>query len=348
MSKRNILLIFFVSAFLTGCDILGEDSIDDNQARVELTDGPIVVTPQSSGIIDISSLITTSGSHRFSITSPPKLGKILSLGNDLLQYTPNSGVTEGRDGFTLSFYGGNNTIISEDSVTIIITADSTAYPCGLWAFNDGAFLKATTIIIDVLANDIACNVDKSLLQVSLPDITINGVRSFQSAFGTVQVLDDGQISYTKGPKYIDRDFFYYSITKPADVPNVGDREETSYAMVSIITAYGVCDVHTAMDDFYTVDIDSLVFDSITVDTVQLYDTVYLDVVANDYWCMIDSTYVEIVEYPQGQVWQLPNYPRGFFYIRPSNALYGSTDKFRYKYCFSPGRCKEAEVTIQFE
>jgi hypothetical protein len=338
VSIRVLIFLVIIGSFLSGCDTLEPDTIED-QTNVEIKSDPIVLTPQSSGIINLKALInSTSGNHTFRISSQPKLGKLESLGNDLLQYVPNEGVTKGRDGFKLSIFGNNNIIIDEDSVTIIITPDSTAYPCGVWAFEDYVYNVDSAVVIDVLANDAACGIDVSQLEVSIPEIIING-KSVPASYGAVDVLSDGKLRYTPGANYNGGDLFYYQITKPKNIPNHGDPEETSIAMVYIIGPIN-CDSLEVRNDFFILQLDS-----IQTDTLQ-FDTVTLAVVANDNWCTRQFPQMEIIDFPDGSA--TPTWGNmGVLYTPPPNATVGYIDRFRYRLCVNH-QCKEADVTIKFQ
>jgi hypothetical protein len=335
-SNKGLLILFmFLGAFIAGCDTLDDDTLAEDRAAIQIKEGPIVVTPQSSGIIDLNSLITASGNHRFAVTDQPDFGKLESLGNNLMQYKPNQGVTEAQDAFRLTIFGDNNVVLDEDTVTIIITEDSTAYPCGIYAFEDYVYDVDDVIDIDVLANDTACNLDISQVQVSIPEIVINGVVIPEAEFGTVEVLANKEIRYTPGPNYPGHDLFYYSITKPADGSNARSNEETSIALVYIIGPIQ-CDSLIVNNDEYIWHMD----------TLNLFDTLYLPVTANDIWCTREAGFTEIVRYPQGTITQASN-DNGFYYVRPVNVQATERDIFRYRLC-AGGGCAEAEVTILFE
>jgi hypothetical protein len=210
------------------------------------------------------------------------------------------------------------------------------------ALDDSINMDAKSIVIDVLANDNTCNVDKSLLQVSFP----NGA---QTPYGSVKVLKDGNIRYTSGRNYAGHDYFTYAITTPADVPNAGDSAQISYATIYITSFNQDCPRKLIVrDDIYTLALDSLVLDSTMVDTIYHSNLVYLDLKANDVWCSREAGYIEIVEYPQGTIEQFygPN-GYGIYYRRPPYVVHGDTDKFRYRLTVAAGS-KEADVTIFFE
>jgi hypothetical protein len=326
-----IFLIGIISTAITSCDTLEPDNIDD-ESGIELQDEAIYITPQSPGIIDLQALIQSSQNVKLAISSQPRLGILKSLGNNILQYTPNNGVM-GRDAFRISISSMNNIFIKEDSVTIII-GDSTALPCGVWAMNDYVNLVTSSVDIDVLQNDTICNGDKSTLSLSIPDMEIDGIPVPKSSYGTVTILPNGKIRYTRGQDYKGNDKFIYSIIKPENIPAQGDAEVVSHAYVYITSAPFCKDSLVVEDDFFV----------ITLDSINRTDSVYLHVTRNDSWCNegVNKVELSIKESPQGTLLNGPNY--GFNYILPANAQAGFTDRFKYRMCVNEA-CKEAEVKI---
>ena len=339
--KSFYILFALLTAFVAGCDMLDKDVINDQQ-QFSIRKEPIVITPKSSGIINLNSLILSSGNHRLAISSQPRLGELESLGDNLLQYTPNAGITEGRDQFGFSIFSDNNIFIAEDSVIIIITPDTTNHPCGLYAFDDYVADVDSVVVIDVLANDTACNVARSQLVVSHRPIEIYP----NASFGAVEILDGGRIMYTPDTHYNGHDVVYYQVVKPANFPSQGDPEEVAYARV-FINGPVPCDTIVAFNDYYSVNIDTVLLDSTPVQTLPLYDTLHLNITANDTWCSTTLPEISIIESPQGNLANYGFNPLIYFYTRPSSAVIGQNDRFRYRIC-KEGQCAEAEVVIHYK
>jgi hypothetical protein len=332
--SRTVLLFMILAAFLAGCDMLESDR-EASETDIELKNDAIYITPQTSGIIDLKSLVTAGAEVRLSVSSQPKYGKLESLGQDLLQYTANDGVTDAHDVFRVSIYKDNNHFLKEDSVIIIITPDTTAMPCGVWALTDYVYDVTGPVIINVLANDTACDVDSTALVVSLPDLLIGGVPMPKSYYGTLEVLAGGAIRYTPGAEFEGHDKFVYRLTKPANVPNNGDPEEFSHGFVYISTT-GSCDSLELTDDVFKFKSDS----------INHMDSVYLDVTANDILCIPSNNLTfEVLGQPQGSVSYSWN--NGFDYLFPAGVSAGFEDRFIYKVC-SDNACDEAEVLVRLE
>jgi hypothetical protein len=332
---RTVLFVMISSMFFAGCDTLESDS-SNNDTSVTLSSNAIYITPQSSGIIDLQSLVRTNSKVKISISSQPTLGTLTSLGNDLIKYTPNTGMLNGRDNFLISVYSTSNTFLKQDSVILILSRDSTQMPCGLITGTDYVYNVNGPTDIVVLNNDTACNVMRSQLVVSIPDIEIDGVSVQKSYFGTLNVLANGIIRYTPGPNFTGSDKFIYRVDKPENLPNAGDYATLSYGFVYITSGASCKDSIRLSDDIF----------DFKLDTLGLADSLYLPVTNNDIFCTqaLNNFLYTISEFPVGQLFYGSDY--GFNYIVPTAAQPGTTDKFRYTLCVD-NVCKEALVTIKF-
>jgi hypothetical protein len=338
--RYSNLLVLSLALALAGCDVLESDQ-KSSESELRLKDGALYITPGSPGIIDLHSLIENGSDARLAVASLPRFGTLRSVGGDLLQYTPNQSILEGRDGFAVSIFGENNMLVNEDSVVIIITRDSTALPCGLYAMTDYVYNITSSVDIPVLANDTACNVSPSQLEVSIPNLVIDGVAVPQSYFGSLQVLADGRIRYTPGTTFGGADKFVYQVVKPENIPNAGDPELTAFGFVYITQQGNCADSLAIFNDVFTFDKDSLAGGAGA-------DSVYLNVTGNDLFCTQASNdfSFSLSQFPDfGEVSYGVNY--GFTYLFPSSAAAGFVDRFRYRVCVD-GVCQEAEVIIRLE
>lgn len=331
--RCTILLLFAVGSVISGCDILEPDSLND-PSEVQLKQNTIYAKPETTTIIDLQSYVKSKSDVRLEISSPPRLGSLKSLGNDLLEYTPNSGTKEGQDAILFSIFGENNMVVKEDSINIIITLDS-GLPCSFQAVNDYLSDVSGSVIIDVLGNDIICEIDSSLLEVSLLDSSFGD--SLMASYGTVEMLSVNRIRYTPGPDFEGRDQFIYRVLKPENLPMNGDPDAVSYAYVYIGNS-GNMGQQEINDDFYSVDLESM------------QDSVFLDVTSNDVFPPATEIISFVVtQLPEGKINPegIINYEPGyaFYYHFPENVQVGFTDHFIYEVCTSYG-CQEAEVTIE--
>ena len=340
LQKIDIESLFFmllIAVMATACDVLEADQ-KLSPENVSLKNTQLYISPDGPGIINLRSLVENGGVARISVSSQPKLGVLKSLGDDLVQYTLNNGIVEGKDEFLVSVLGDNNVVVNEDTVHIIITRDSTSLPCGIYAVTDYVYNVSAAVDIAVLANDTACSVPVSQLIVSIPDLVIDGVPVPKSYYGSLQVLTDGRIRYTPGPDFAGEDKFVYSVTKPANVPQQGDPELIAHGFVYI---QGVADCRDSLrlnDDLFTFRYDSI---------PASMDSVYLAVTANDVLCTeVANDYVfSLSDFPDKGVAGYWN--NGFMYSFRDSLVQGYQDKFRYKICID-GKCDEAEVIIRID
>jgi hypothetical protein len=335
-------LVIMTFTIAVSCDTLESDSVE-NQPEVELKQSPIIVSPQTSGLIDLNSLLLSSTSnHTFSVTAQPKLGTLESINDFLLKYTPNEGITEGHDSFVLSVFGNNNVIVEKDTIIIIIAPDSSAYPCGVYAFDDfvNDLFPDSIAIVDVLANDTACVMDVSLLQVTL----LEGDTSVTAMHGTAEVLSDGKIKYTPGPTFGAFDRFFYKITKPAGVPD-GSDEETSVAIVYISGGNVACSaLPVAASDTLFIPDSPIQTDSTSLDSLHTpFVILNWDLASNDFYCPQDSVLIEIIE-PSTGFAEVNSDGRTVTYQTTEQVYIQGWDQFKYRIC-AGGGCDVSYVSI---
>jgi hypothetical protein len=348
MTGRVVLaftgLAAFAGSMLSSCDTLESDKAPAE--NITLNNDAIYVTPSSSGIINLRSLVNSNSNVRLQVSSQPQHGSLTSLGNDLLLYTKDELVTSAHDGFLLSIFSPDNTFLKSDSVIIIVSPDSTAVPCnGLIAITDYAYYSDTTnnggyVDIAVLANDMFCGLDSNQVQVSIPQLENVNV----PYYGSIQIISDGRIRYTPNSEFAGEDKFIYQITKPANVPNQGDPEVVAHGFVYISGAKSCKDQLELFNDEFLVTLDSVTSDTTASDTTTFGKIYYFNVVANDNFCTqaVNNFSFSMVEFPEGEWEYALNY--GFKYIAPSYATSGFVDTFSYQVCVDDV-CKQATVTI---
>ena len=339
--------ILFTMTVLVGCDMLQDDK-SDQQPKLEFVSDPLVITPAGSGIINLRSLIQSSGNYSFEISQGPNLGSLRSLGGDVLQYIANEGISEGRDAFIVSVFSTGNNFLGQDSVAIVITQDSINMPCAIYAINDYAYYSDSTAVdghldVAVLDNDVLCEVDLSQIEVTIPDDLMEGGNPLsQSHYGTVSVLADNKIRYTPGEMFNGTDSIIYKLVKPADVPQAGDPELTAYGYIFIAsppTEPSCKDNFQLNDDFYVIDLAAQ--DTIPGDSVNVRQ-IYLALFNNDALCPGYSfEFSNPVNNGTLTEW---NNAGELIYEAPSTATAGFEDSFTYEVCIEAD-CKEAIVTI---
>jgi hypothetical protein len=317
-------LISLLFALLFSCDTLESDQRPIESA--ELTNDAIYITPSNSGIINLRSLVHANMDVILQVASNPQHGSLTPLGNDLLQYKKNEDVTSATDGFLVSIFSSNNTFLKSDTVVIIVSPDSTNVPCnGLIANSDYVDYSDSVAYIDiaVLGNDYFCGIDSTLVEVSIPDLSIS-----LPNHGMAEVISDNRIRYTPNSGFDGEDYFIYQVS-------YGDTIAFGYVY---ITSPRPCLSYLAIDDLFT-----FAGDSIASDTVS--NTVYLAVLGNDSICgAVPVKY--LVTQPIGSVVHADM--GAYFYTFPDGAGAGFVDEFIYKICIGENQCSEALVMIKLE
>jgi hypothetical protein len=338
------ILWFVTVMFSASCDTFVPEVID-NQPEVSIKEDPIVIYPNQSSLIDLNSLVSgANDDYRISITTQPKFGTLYAIGDFILEYIPNSDVTEARDAFVVSVLNNNNIVIDRDSVIIIITPDPIFHPCQLQATNDYTdMLQAVngSLLIDVLANDTACGIDPAILQVSV----FSEDSATSPKFGSVTVLADGRLQYTPFGRFFAIDVFYYKVTKPADLPDAGDTEQTSIGMIYVDSPVACTALPQLQEDTITIPFNEVVLvDSLTHDTTYNYGPFDINIIGNDTWCADGTFTISIERAPVagGLLILGDGYANYEFIEQP--LFSGFQDNFSYKVC-TGGGCDVTEVVI---
>ena len=311
----TILSLGVIIVLMSSCDILESDN-DVLAPVVDINDKEIYVLANGQSFIDLQSKVQTNQPARLAVTSDPRLGKLIDLGQGILQYSPSTGSTNGVDGFEFTIYSSSNEIIKRDSVIIIIENDSTNLPFNIYPVTDYVYsVRPGGTLIDVTANDIICS---NAIEVSIykPENT------FPPYYGTAQVQNN-KILYTPGSTFNGVDKIMYRVTA-SNPPLV------AYGMV-YITSDSSC-AFTVADDRY--EYDSL-FAGLTLD---------LPVLLNDSLCHALNQY-------QVNIKSNPNYgivsalQGGFSYTVGDFESAPADDQFTYEVCID-ATCKTARVDIR--
>jgi hypothetical protein len=319
MKIKSILFACFIlcaCALISSCDQLEDDNSTVNP-KVSNGDNIVYVMPNSTGFIDLYQVVKGSGNSRFEISSRPQQGSLTELAVGMLQYSPAAGFNNGRDAFSFSLYSANNKLLSQDTVTIMMSPDTTSLPCGVYANADYSQLSGGTVTTDVLANDVLCHgPNYTKLVIYRPN------NSFPPYYGTA-TLENHKIKYTAGANFNGKDKVMYKIM------DAGDTSKYSFAMM-YVTASPLCSFNV-QDDLFNFSGPN-----------NLYD---LDVFANDQLCTnIQNDYSFNIVYP-GRIGTAEyGTTKALAFKIPPTQTTSFTDTVRYQLCYD-GLCKSAKVII---
>ncbi|HTJ53007.1 MAG TPA: Ig-like domain-containing protein [Cyclobacteriaceae bacterium] len=254
-------------AMLVSCDTL-ENDLQKPTANVTGTE--VHARASNSTIIDLSSKIQTNQKVTLTITRQTTQGTLSSLGKGMLKYQPYKNTT--RDSFGFTIYDEHNTILTEDSVVIIVVKDSTDLPCGIYPADDYLTLNSsdssvTTTearYINVLANDITCGYDSTEIEISIYQ---PGSGYFPPYQGTAEV-ENGLVKYTPNASFSGTDEIYYAI----HIKN--DTAISAIGVVHISEITNTCKFQLN-NDYYSFSKDSIGYDSL------MQRGIYLSVLSND-------------------------------------------------------------------
>lgn len=204
--KLKQVMISLIVAVAAGCDTVEQDA--DFQPGVNTQ--PAYMLPNGTGFIDLPARIKSPGITRVEITSTTTNGELLDLGKGLLQYTPLKG-SKG-DSFRFKVYSPNGSVsIDDNQIDIIISSDTTNLPCAyVYTRNDSVHNVSGPVLVDVLANDYACN-DSLTVSVNVA-----------AEHGNATVVGN-KILYTPGVSFTGTDQLLYKATSadPSVIPGYG-------------------------------------------------------------------------------------------------------------------------------
>lgn len=316
------LLMIPACLWLYGCDVLEPDVNPDN-LQVQIIDKELYVTPNGSGYIDLYSMVKTQGTVRLDVVSQPRRGNLTEMGKGLFQYTAGSDFKNGTDAFTFHIYSQNNTLLKEDSVVIVVEADTTHFPRGFYPQNDTTYNIVSEFTIDVLANDV--------LGTSRTQVGIEIYRpspDFPPHAGDAHVVNGNVIWYVPRGAVNGYDSIFYKVFSLADPSKSG------IAKVLIAPAPS-CWVQLENDNF--------VFDTDTL----MSDTVWLNVFQNDELCStpVRSYQFEILD--DGRAGTAFYDSTGGLGYRLPEDTYMVTDSVTYRMCYQQ-RCSTAKAYIKLK
>lgn len=180
----GLFTVLFIS-----CDSM-EDDAKPAVPKVTISDEEVFIVTNHAGYIDLSSKIKTNGKVKLNIASRPTKGLLSEVAGGFLRYKPEATFKTGRDVFTISVFSETNQLITTDSVVIVV-ADSTQVPCGVYPKDDWIYSSGTPIEVPVLNNDFVCGDSTDvLLEIYKPG------PSFPPFLGNAVVTSDNQIRYT--------------------------------------------------------------------------------------------------------------------------------------------------------
>lgn len=320
--RKYLYKIFMIFAMLwLGCERIAEDvEPSDVETPVE-TGGRVYYTFQNSIVaIDPISLVTSSEIERINILTTPTYGSISFSDNNLLVYTPNDNIKEATEQLSLEAVKKNGTKTINE-ITINIIAEDFKMPCINIAMTDKVKLDInSTIIIDVLKNDVIC--EGVFKQLSIFKDPENGV---------VNKTLDNKIEYTPNTGFKGNDRFLYAI----DVEKDG----------KIIKKIAFCQIQVIDTACKTI----LKIDNAFLKQQNFIEPINIPVLANDELCPNDLSKgkLELEQSPKKGACQiLPNKTIVYQLSFGTAPIPTFRDSFEYKFTTALGEVLTSKVMIQ--
>ncbi|GAA5024915.1 hypothetical protein GCM10011506_08880 [Marivirga lumbricoides] len=190
----SLLLILLVFA---GCDSFENDVYPDKDQLKNTSDVVMSLTPGSPVILDLLQSTQLTGNASISITKQPLKGTASITSTGLLKYIPNQDFITGAD--SLNYTACINTKCDESKVEFKYADAGSS--CITRAVYDKSTLLENSIIIDVLANDIACDETFDITSLKIEESPVQG---------TVEI-SDGKVLYTATNENVETDQFIYGV-----------------------------------------------------------------------------------------------------------------------------------------
>lgn len=330
--RIGIFMLILLAAF--ACDRIENDQLPDANLPVLTVDDEFVSQPGEPVLINLlkNDLILTNAT--FEITEQPAQGKAEILKDGRCFYRSEVNTTASSDHFTYRVTT-NDGQVSNGSVEIELTTDSTAIPCFFrnvrsdFVYITDPNALNSTVWVDVLANDEFCEGEWDLNSLAI---------AYNPLLGSAYI-DSGLLAYDAHQDFFDPtqpyiDFVIYSVDRI-------DVTQTGYALVAIEYLPDSLGDSTACPTV----IPEAVID--VVDNYTLGNTVCLNVLENDIYCPeeIDFNSLEITEQPNFGTAFIDLPDSGWICYEGNSTFQGGSDSFEYQFCTINGDCYSARVYI---
>ena len=315
MKYGFLFLVVSVLLLIYGCDTFEEDAISPENG-VELSSENVHVLARSSSVIDFNKIVKTQQVVSVRITDEPDKGEFSNVDKNLFRYEPDEEFLEGTDVIGFNIVDTDEEVVKSGTIDITVSQDTEGFPCAIFALEDQAEVtNGQMVMVDVLANDLLCDVSPSTLELSIAKHPDNGEA----------VVQDQQIAFYPNPGF-ELTSLVYKIN-PSNEP-----DSASYAIVRIALGQAPCEFKANDDVYnYTLPLDG-------------WGDVEVDILANDVLCLNGSapdvvSIVEVAEF--GDVAILENNKLVYW---PNVQKGAYSDSMVYQVCKNQ-ECDRATVTI---
>lgn len=298
----NLLLLSLIF-LLNSCDTFEEDLVPETTKLK--SDKQYLIPPNTSAIIDFTTLINVRETIKVSIKDELNLGSISPLGESLYKYTPKSNIS-GKEEIAFDVFNEANKHLLTDTISVIITSQPLD-SCFLSAIEDRIYVEEdSTVVIEVLKNDFICGEEVDISIIKQPDL------------GDIQAFNTHITYEAKATSGID-EFVYRISSRNNSLIN-------SDALVILYIGESSCQV-VAYDDYYNYNVD--------------VPNQFFEVLFNDSICGNQQDVTLISEPKIGAANFATN--NLLEYIPPSDS-YGFLDSLVYEVC-EGANCDRASVLI---
>lgn len=221
------------------------------------------------------------------------------------------------------FYQPDQNFIGTDSVTYQVCVAGNCIsalvkidvlsniPCTVSVSDDTITVyQNQTTGINILQNDVACNKMPQIVQ--------------PAQHGQASINSNKQLNYTPATGFTGTDEVYYAIGSA-----------TAKVSITVKPAQGTCILKANPD-------------VVTMRHIASYDSVVVNVLANDTWCPTPAASINLVSQSMYGSVQILNYPTGQKILySTSTTQHNITDQFQYRLC-QGGNCSTTTVTVNIQ
>ena len=322
MKYSFIFLLFIILLFAYGCDTFEEDAVSPDNS-VELSSEDILVMANSSSVIDFNRIVKAQQTVSVEITDEPDRGEFNNIQDNLFVYEPDSDFLEGTDVIGFDVMDDDDEVITSGTIDITISQDAADFPCAVIAIGDRVEVSNNDqmVIIDVLANDILCDISPDELVLSIERHPGNGAEA---------AIQDQKITFFPGAGF-EQTSMIYKIT------SVNASDTASYGLVDITLGAPPCQI-VANNDVYNFELP--------IEDMVPNEPINVNVLANDILCRGDQPIDALFIFQQGNFGDAAFAQDSTLNYWPNVSRGTHSDVVTYRIC-SNDVCNDATVTFNF-
>jgi hypothetical protein len=330
--KNHCSVVFLICLLsFQSCDTLEEDIVSTGDAQtIKASFSDVFVLAENSGVMDLTTGITSNKPFLVSISQNPSNGDLQLLSKNIYAYTPDQAFTQGNDKVVINIRSLDGEVSVNETINVIVTAEKSELPCDYYAINEEVTIQSPgdTVVIDVLANDITCEnkvVDPASLKVL-----------YNTSNGTASVVN-GKIRFIHDPLMPVFGSIFYTV----NLENCIQCTRPAYISLKEPTIENCTETVLNADRLTISTTGPVTFNN-------EYTFTRIRVLNNDFFCGSDADAIKalsITDNPQFGTAEVDETGSYIKYWMPLNTVIDLGDSIAYKVCIG-GNCLEQTVYLK--